>query len=67
MSTLKHQRSVTWLPPGQIEKSSYELAGAAKTPNGPALRYSSPWPWVLALALSITIWLAAAWLFWTFA
>jgi hypothetical protein len=67
MSTLQHHRSVTWLAPGDIEKARFKLRGAANTPNSPALRYSSPWPWALALAISSTIWLAAAWLIWTFA
>jgi hypothetical protein len=33
----------------------------------PALNYSSPWPWALALAISTTIWVGGAWLIWNFA
>jgi hypothetical protein len=64
MSTLKHHRSVTWLTPCDIEKSQYDLRGVAKTPISQALNYY--WPWALALAISGTIWLAIAWLIWTF-
>ena len=28
------------------------------------LRYSSPWPWMLALAISLTMWASLAWLIW---
>jgi hypothetical protein len=65
MSTLQHHCSVTWLPPGGIEKPYTRHASEAQ--DGPALTYSSPWPWALALVISITIWLAAAWLIWTLA
>jgi hypothetical protein len=28
------------------------------------LRYSSPWPWTLALAVSLAMWASLAWLIW---
>ena len=28
----------------------------------PGLRYSSPWPWVLALGISLSMWAGLAWL-----
>jgi hypothetical protein len=28
----------------------------------PGLRYSSPWPWVLALGISLSMWAALVWL-----
>jgi hypothetical protein len=34
--------------------------------SSPALRYSSPWPWFLALAISSTMWVGIGWLIWTF-
>jgi hypothetical protein len=30
-----------------------------------ALRNSSPWPWVIALAISTTMWVSIGWLIWT--
>ena len=30
--------------------------------NAPGLRYSSPWPWVLALGISLSMWAGLAWL-----
>ena len=30
------------------------------------LKHSSPWPWVLALAVSSTIWAGIGWLVWKF-
>jgi hypothetical protein len=28
------------------------------------LRYSSPWPWMLALAISLSMWASLGWLIW---
>jgi len=28
------------------------------------LRYASPWPWVLAMALSLALWAMLAWYLW---
>ena len=63
MSTAQHPRSTAWLPSNGTEQPHY-TQNAAEASNGPALSHSSPW--ALALAISITIWLAAAWLFLTF-
>lgn len=30
----------------------------------PGLRYSSPWPWLLALTIGVTMWGFLAWLIW---
>jgi hypothetical protein len=64
MSTLRHHRSVTWLAPGAIENSRYKQRRSqnAKQPGVPLF-----FTMALALAISSTIWLAAAWLIWTFA
>jgi len=31
---------------------------------GEGFRYSSPWPWVLAVALSLVLWAMLGWYFW---
>ncbi|MGA7807161.1 hypothetical protein [Bradyrhizobium sp.] len=38
---------------------------ATETMCAPVLRYSSPWPWILALAISSTMWVGIGWLVWT--
>ena len=37
---------------------------AIQDANADGLRYSSPWPWMLALAISLTMWASLAWLIW---
>jgi len=34
------------------------------TPAAPPLRYSSPWPWIRALAIGIALWAGILWLLW---
>jgi len=46
-------------------KGNVYYASREATVSGPALRYSSPWPWVLALAISSTMWVGIGWLVWT--
>jgi hypothetical protein len=36
------------------------------TPAGSPLRYSSPWPWIRALAIGIALWSGILWLIWHF-
>jgi hypothetical protein len=38
---------------------------AVEVRNDSALRYSSPWPWVLALTLGVSTWAGIGWLVWT--
>jgi hypothetical protein len=33
-----------------------------RTTHGP--RYSSPWPWISALAITLAMWASLAWLIW---
>src|SRR6266702_8864456 len=46
MPTLQHPCSSTWLPSNGIEKPRF-ARNAADASKGPALSYSSPWPWAL--------------------
>jgi len=32
--------------------------------NTDGIRYSSPWPWFLALSLSLAVWATIGWLIW---
>ena len=46
------------------EPLTREASGLAE----PRLRYSSPWPWLLAICISAVLWVViavVAWLFWT--
>jgi len=36
----------------------------AELTSGPPLQYSSPWPWVRALAIGATMWAGIGWLIW---
>jgi len=64
MSAYKHQYRDAWSMPGAIEKPGHMARGAAAT--GAGLIYASPWPWVLALAISSTMWAGIGWLIWKF-
>jgi hypothetical protein len=44
-----------------IGQADYAI-GDAGIRNVPSLRYSSPWPWIRALTISITMWAFLAWL-----
>ena len=46
------------------EKARYATRPASGTVTAPVLRYSSPWPWILALAISSTMWVGIGWLVW---
>jgi hypothetical protein len=46
-------------------KTYYVAREAAGAVSSPVLRYSSPRPWVLALAISSTMWVGIGWLIWT--
>jgi hypothetical protein len=65
MSTLKHQYFLARAqhPGRERVASSVGKVGAAYRP---ALRYSSPRPWILALAVSGAIWGGIGWLVWKF-
>jgi len=49
-----------------LDATTKQLIREASTARGSALRYSSPWPWVLALAISCGMWAGIGWLIWTF-
>jgi hypothetical protein len=36
----------------------------ARFRSADGLRYSSPWPWMFALAISLSMWASLAWLIW---
>jgi hypothetical protein len=65
MSTLKHQYFLAreLHPGGERFASSIGEVGAAYRP---ALRYSSPLPWILALAVSGAIWAGIGLLVWKY-
>jgi len=49
-----------------LDATTKQLIREASTARGSALRYSSPWPWVLALTISCGMWAGIGWLIWTF-
>jgi hypothetical protein len=48
---------------GATETAGYAARPAIET--APALRYSSPRPWILGLAISSAMWVGIGWLIWT--
>ena len=66
MSAYKHQYYDAWSTLGAIEKPPGLVAREAAAATDAGLRYSSPWPWVRALAVSSTMWAGIGWLIWKF-
>jgi hypothetical protein len=64
MSALEHRYVDVWSTP-TLKRSGDFAVPAADVGSGPALRYSSPWPWVLALAISLSMWAGIGWLVWS--
>ena len=48
---------------GAIDHADHVIAGQAIS-HVPSLRYSPPWPWILALTISMTLWAFLVWLIW---
>ena len=65
MSTLTRLSFDSRSATGAKEKA-YVAREVTAVVSSPALRYSSPWPWLLALAISSTMWAGIGWLIWTF-
>lgn len=42
-----------------VRKTDYEHVA-----DVPVLRFSSPWPWVFALAISCAMWVGIGWVIW---
>ncbi len=49
---------------GMIEPAPYTLEHSGLA-VGPALRYSSPKPWLLAIAISSAMWVGIGWAIWS--
>jgi hypothetical protein len=41
-----------------------DIIRVADSKHGASLRYSSPLPWVLSLAISLSMWAFIAWIIW---
>jgi len=63
MSAMEHHYFRAWTSPRALEESGC-LLREADAGISPPLRYSSPWPWVLALAISSTMWVGIGWVLW---
>ena len=59
MSGLEHQYRA-WTTIEEADRGATRIMVG----NDLALRYSSPWPWVFALAVSTTMWSVISWLIW---
>jgi hypothetical protein len=63
MSEFEHQYLGTDSGVGDVSHASYPADHAEGT-NVRGLRYSSPWPWIVAIVISLSIWASVGWLIW---
>ncbi len=47
-----------------MARPSYTIEHAGLAVTGPALCYSSPKPWILAIAISSGLWIGIGWAIW---
>jgi hypothetical protein len=52
--------------PEENRVTTQAFTAESTTPAGVPLRYSSPWPWIRALAIGIALWFGILWLVWHF-
>jgi hypothetical protein len=55
MDRFKHQHR-DFRPTTSVINRNHGRVGRVESGNIPGLRYSSPWPWALALGISLSIW-----------
>jgi hypothetical protein len=65
MSTLTRLSFDSRPATGANEKTYHVAREVTAAVSSPALRSSSPWPWVIALAISSMMWVGIGWLIWT--
>jgi hypothetical protein len=63
MSEFKHQYLGTEPGVGNVSHASYPIDRPERT-SAHGLRYSSPWPWIVAIVISLSMWASVAWLVW---
>jgi hypothetical protein len=61
MDGFKHRYLDTGRIPRVVERTNLRLT-PVRIGNAPSLRYSSPWPWALALGISLPMWAGLVWL-----
>jgi hypothetical protein len=50
---------------GKIGQANHAIRGVDYE-NSDRLRYSSPWPWIFALGISLAMWASLGWIIWIF-
>jgi hypothetical protein len=60
----EHRYQDTSSDKDRVTTQAFKAESATST--GAPLRFSSPWPWVRALAIGIALWSAILWLVWHF-
>jgi hypothetical protein len=63
MSEFKHQYLGTESGAGDASRVSYPIDHPERT-SAHGLRYSSPWPWIVAIVISLAMWTSIAALVW---
>jgi hypothetical protein len=60
MHRFKHRYLDAGPTPGVIDRTGGRV-GRLGTGTAPGLRYSSPWPWAVALGISLSMWTGIVW------
>jgi len=55
----------TSTPHLEVQTVNRGRKGGTANPNK-VIRFSSPWPWILAIVLSLALWAMLGWLIWWF-
>jgi hypothetical protein len=50
---------------GQTGPANHAI-GSLDYGNSHGLRYSSPWPWIFAVGISLAMWASLGWIIWVF-
>jgi hypothetical protein len=50
---------------GQTDLANHAI-GSLDYGNSHGLRYSSPWPWIFAISISLAMWASIGWIIWVF-
>jgi hypothetical protein len=65
MAKIKHEYFDANLEIGKIGQVHHAI-GSVGYGNSHGLRYSSPWPWIFAICISLAMWASLGWVIWVF-
>jgi hypothetical protein len=65
MAKIKYQYFDANSEIGQSSLANHAI-GSLDYGNSHGLRYSSPWPWIFAVGISLAMWASLGWIIWVF-